>query len=105
MINSVFSTIRKQLLCTMTLGLGAIMLSIPSVAEANPAAAAAKAIFKGGKVVSKAKPIKVPTVKVPPQAPGAATHTEGIDPRAIIYWERRRREQEKREAQNRGWFN
>ena len=104
MKNSISSVIGKRFLHTLILGLGAIMLSIPSVAEANPAAAAAKAIFKGGKIVSKAKPIKVPT-----QATGSATHTGGnsyvIPAAAAREIERQRREQERRDAQKRGWYN
>ena len=104
MKNSILSTIGKQFLFTMTMGFGVVILSIPSVAEANPAAAAAKAIFKDGKIVSKAKPIKVPT-----QATGSATHTGGnsyVIPAATAREiERQRREQERRDAQNRGWYN
>ena len=104
MKNSILSTIGKQFLCTMTMGLGVVILSMPSVAEANPAAAAAKAIFKDGKIVSKAKPIKVPT-----QATGSATYTGGsgyvVPARGVYEIERQRREQERRDAQNRGWYN
>ena len=85
------------------MGLGVVILSMSSVAEANPAAAAAKAIFEDGKVVSKAKLIKVPT-----QATGSSTHTGGsgyvVFVRGAVY-EIERREQERRDAQNRGWFN
>lgn len=100
----------KQFLCTLTLGVGVVLLSMPSVAEASPASAAKTIWVKGTKIVSKKPPIRI--TKSPTRVPNYPTHTPRINeipPGVPIYVareiERQRREQEKKKSEEKGWFD
>lgn len=100
MKDSILFIIGKRVLCTMTLGLGVVMLSVSSVAEAN----AAKMI---GKIVSKTRPIPIPKPTPKPRIGGNNSSIPWYGPARVVTKEieRRRREEEEKKSPQKGWFN
>ena len=98
----------KNIITSLMLGFGVALMTLSPVAEANPAAVA-KAIFKGSKIVSKAKPVKIKIPTGGSRSVSRAVPSSGgsyllpAAGRAVYEQNRREREQRAQKRSSWGW--